>query len=110
MVQWYDTATLFRVQLAELIALETLRTYHVGDTSVTIRRLQASQKLRDSLETTSTQHHSEVSAQKDELTQERPLMEQSIKRGLEWRRTLVFSGCVIFFALFVYWIRFVKRN
>lgn len=109
-LQWYDSASLIRVQLAELVALETLRTYHVGDTTVTVRKLQASQTVEDTLSAASSSLRSEVAAETTQIDEERPLTAQSIQRGVAWRRTLILVGCLIFLALFLWFDANMKKN
>lgn len=109
-VAWADTSSLIRVQLAELVALETVRTYHVADTTVTIRRGSMSKKTADTLVAASSALRSEVSAEDVKTRHTRPLTAESKKKGLAWRRTLVLVGCVIIFVIFAAFYCNVKKK
>lgn len=91
---------LYRVRLADLVQLETLRAYPSGDTLTIIRTARLSARFADSTKQTSTELHSSQSADTTKTAQWRPLTAESKKKGLAWRRTLVLVGCVIIFVIF----------
>lgn len=91
---------LYRVRLADLVQLETLRAYPSGDTMTIIRTARLSARFADSTKQTSTELHSSHSADTTKTAQWHPLTAESKKKGLAWRRTLVFIGCVIIFVIF----------
>ena len=77
-----------RVQLAELVALETLRSYPLGDTSVLVRSLRLSSRTADTFQAASTELHDYHCADTTQTLKERPLLAESKKRGVGWLRSL----------------------
>lgn len=101
---------LYRVRLADLVQLETLRAYPSGDTMTIIRTARLSARYADSTMQTSTELHSSHSADTTKTAQWRPLTAESKKKGLVWRRTLVVSVCVIIFAIFLGLLWYIKKK
>lgn len=101
---------LYRVRLADLVQLETLRAYPSGDTMTIIHTARLSARYADSTMQTSTELHSSLSADTTQTAQWRPLTAESKKKGLAWRRTLVFVGCVIIFVIFAVFYSNVKKK
>lgn len=110
MAQWSDTTSLIRVQLAQLVALETLRLYHVGDTTVFVCNKNVTLQHVDTLTSASSSLRSDLAAEKTQTVQERPLMVKSKKRGVAWLRPLIVFGCVFFLALFLWFWFYVKKK
>lgn len=101
---------LYRVRLADLVQLETLRAYPTGDTITIIRTARLSARYADSTMQTSTELHSSHSADTTKTAQWHPLTAESKKKGLAWRRTLVFVGYVIIFVIFAVFYCIVKKK
>lgn len=98
------------MQLAQLVALETLRLYHVGDTTVFVCNKNVTLQHVDTLTSASSSLRSDLASEKTQTVQERPLMVQSKKRGYAWLRPLVIIGCIIFLALFLWFWFYVKKK
>ena len=101
---------LYRVRLADLVQLETLRAYPSGDTLTIIRSARLSARLADTTQQTSTELHSSHSADTTKTAQWRPLTAESKKKGLAWLCPLFFLVCVIFLAFFIGVLRYIKKK
>ena len=98
--QYSDRVQLFRVRLADLVQLETLRFIPSGDTLTVTRTARLSARFADTTQQTTFELHSSHSADTTKTAQWHPLTAECKKKGLAWRRTLVFIGCVIIFVIF----------
>ena len=107
--QYTDSATLIHVRLAELVALETLRTWHQGDTAVLVRSFKVATRTADTTAQASSQQLATNSAEKTETIQQPPLMVERKKKGVAWLCPIACSVVLIFLALFIVFRRCVKK-
>lgn len=105
-----DSVQLFRVRLADLVQLETLRFIPSGDTLTVTRTARLSARYADSTMQTSTELHSSHSADTTKTAQWHPLTAESKKKGLAWLCPLVVSVCVIIFAFFLGLLWYIKKK
>lgn len=92
MQQYTDTTKLIHVHLAELVALETLRAWHQGDTAVLVRSFKVATRTADTTAQASSQQLATNSAEKTETIQQPPLMVERKKKGVAW---LCPTACIV---------------
>lgn len=110
MKTWNDTTTLIHVQLAELVALETLR-YHFPDTGKMItRKVVIRQRLADTTASASLQLHSSHSAESTQTTQTSPLTAQSKKKGQAPLCATALYSCIVILTIFLCIIYNVRKK
>lgn len=107
--QYTDSATLIHVRLAELVALETLRTWHQGDTAVIVRSFKVATRTADTTEQASSQQLATHSAEKTETISEPPLMAERKKKGVAWLCPTACIVVLIILGLFIVFWRCVKK-
>lgn len=110
MRQYSDSVLLYRVRLADLVQLETLRFIPSGDTLTVTRTARLSARFADTTKQTSTELHSSHSADTTKTAQWRPLTAESKKKGLAWLCPIVVSVSVLFFLIFLWLYRFIKKK
>jgi hypothetical protein len=107
---WNDTTTLIHVQLAELVALETLR-YHFPDTGKMItRKIVIRQRLADTNASASLQLLSSHSNENSQTTQTSPLTAQSKKKGQAPLCAAALYSCIVILTIFLCIIYNVRKK
>ena len=102
-------ATLIHVRLAELVALETLRTWHQGDTAVMVRSFKVATRTADTTAQASSQQLATNTAEKTETITEPPLMVERKKKGVAWLCPIACIVVLIFLGIFYVFWRYVKK-
>ena len=107
--QYTDTTKLIHIRLAELVALETLRTWNQGDTAVVVRSFKVATRTADTTEQASSQQLATNSAEKTETITEPPLMAERKKKGVAWLCPIACIVVLIILGIiYVFW-RCVKN-
>lgn len=104
-----DTVYLMRVQLAELVQLETLRAFPVGDTVTIIRKARLSARFTDTMQqaTTSTET---LAIADTTTTRKESLPQPNERRRLGFfSRWGVISFVVVVLALILFVVRLVLK-
>ena len=105
-----DSASLIRVHLSELIAIETLRVQFPDTTHTATRTIYMKQTLRDTLLTTSISLRSDTSAGVSQTTQIGPLTAPSIKGGYRGFAPGKICAMLIFLIFLALCLWIVKKN
>ena len=109
-VAYSDTAYLLRIRLADLVQLETLRSFPNGDTLTLIRSVRIQARHADTLSRASFALGSRISADTLQTTVEHTSYGSKQKKGLAWLRTnLVYAGLFIL-LIFLLWYWYVKKK
>lgn len=95
-----DTTTLIHVQLAELVALETLRVWHNDTPQLVTRSVTIRQRVADTTASASTALRSDFSAEKTTTDTRTPLMATSEKGGVAWLCPIATIVLLLFFVIF----------
>lgn len=109
MQQYTDTTKLIHVRLAELVTLETLRSWHQGDTTMLVRSFKVATRTADTTAQASSQQLATNSAEKTETIQHPPLMVERKKKGVAWLCPIACIVVLIFLGLFYVFWRCVKK-
>ena len=107
--QYTDTTKLIHIRLAELVALETLRAWHQGDTTVVVRSFKVATRTADTTQQASSQQLATNSAEKTETISEPPLMVERKKKGVAWLCPIACIVVLIFLGVFYVFWRCVKK-
>lgn len=105
-----DSVLLYRVRLADLVQLETLRFIPSGDTLTVTRTARLSARFADTTKQTSTELQASHSTDTTKTAQWHPLTAESKKKGLAWLCPLIVSVCIIFFVIFVTIVLYIKKK
>ena len=109
-VAYSDTAYLLRIRLADLVQLETLRSFPNGDTLTLIRSVRIQARHADTLSRASFALGSRTSADTLQTTVEHTSYGSKQKKGLAWLRpNLVYAGLFIL-LIFLLWYWYVKKK
>ena len=105
-----DSSSLIRLQLSELVYLETLRVHFPDTIRTATRTIFLNQTLRDTLLSTSIALRSDSASGHTEIVHTSPLTVQSNKGGQQGFAPSVLWPVLIFLAIFLLCWYFVKKK